>query len=322
MALVGAGYWGSRLARNLSAAGADLRWVCDLEAARATQVAARNGARATIVLDEVLDDPGVDAIAVATPATTHAEIVRRVLEAGIHVLVEKPLAASVTEAVALASLARERSLVAMCDHTYRFAPAVGVIRDVIASGGVGAVHRVESVRTNERHEQPDTDVFWDLAHHDLSIVTSVLPATAQPTTITASVADRTRDGRACAGNVVVGLADGATAHFHLDWNANDKVRRMTFTGDQGVLHWTDSTDAGPRLELRSQGSSRTVPVSDRREPLALVVEEFLAAVARSREPSCGPAEEILVLRLLEAVTRSADADGEAVAVDDLTTRRA
>ena len=101
MALLGAGHWGSRLARNLAAAGADLRWVCDIEAARAFDVADRNGPRGTIAFDEALDDPGVAAVAVATPATSHAEIVRRALEAGRHVLVEKPLAGSVSEAVAL-----------------------------------------------------------------------------------------------------------------------------------------------------------------------------------------------------------------------------
>jgi predicted dehydrogenase len=321
VALLGAGHWGSRLARNLAAAGADLRWVCDVEAARAFAVADRNGARATIALDEALDDPGVAAVAVATPAMTHAEIVRRALEAARHVLVEKPLAGSVGEAVALATLARERGLVVMCDHTYRFAPAVGVIRELIASGELGAIRAVDATRTNRNHAQPDIDVFWDLAHHDLSIVTSVLPASACPTTITARTADRARDGRACAGDVVVELADGGTARFHLDWHASDKVRRMTFTGDDGVLAWTDSPSAG--LELRSRGSTRAVPVPDHREPLALVVEEFLAAVGELRDPSCGPSEEILVLRLLEAVTRSADADGEAVAVvGGLTTRRA
>ena len=315
VALVGAGYWGSRLARNLARAPAcSVRWVCDLDLGRATEIGGPVGARATSLLGEVLADPRVDAVVVATPACTHREVVAACLDANRHVLVEKPLACSVPDARALAEVARSRGIVMMCDHTYRFAPAVWVVRALLAADALGALGSVDSVRSNHNHDQPDVDVFWDLAYHDLSILNFVLPAVARPTAVSARSADVLGVGRAHAGDLTLHLADGARAHVRVDWCAPQKVRTMTFAGVAGALTWDDLAPAGPRLELDARGATRLVPVDDR-EPLRLVVDEFLAAVTEGRAASCGPAEELAVLTLLEAATRSAAAGGTPVPVD-------
>src|SRR5262245_22114711 len=163
VALVGAGYWGSRLARNLAATSAcALRWVCDLDPERATEIATTVGARHTTSLGEVLSDSMVDAVVVASPARTHPEIVAACRGAGRHVLAEKPLAGTVDDARALADLARRRRAVLMCDHTYRFSPALGVVRNLLATDALGALRSVDSVRTNHMHGQSDVSVLWDL----------------------------------------------------------------------------------------------------------------------------------------------------------------
>lgn len=314
IALVGAGYWGSRLARNLAdAPGASVVWVCDLVSDHATKLAGPLGARPTTSLAEVLDDPAVAAVVVATPASTHAAIVRAGLDADRHLLVEKPLAKSVADARTLADLAQTRGLTVMCDHTYRFAPAVQRVRELMTADAIGSLHSAASVRTNRNHGQPDVDVFWDLAHHDLSLLTYVLPAPAQPVAISARSADRLGVGRAHAGDLILHLANGAVARVHVDWDAPHKARTVAFTGDAGTLTWDDLAPEGPLIELAARGTTDRFSV-DEDEPLALVVREFVSALTEGRAASCGPTEEIAVLSLLEAATQSAAHDGARVTV--------
>jgi predicted dehydrogenase len=152
--------------------------VCDLDPDRAAEIALPVGARATTSLTDVLADTSVHAVVVATPVGTHRDLVAECVKGDRHVLVEKPLAGSVDDARALAELPRERGVTVMCDHTYRFAPAVRTVRELLAAHAPGAFPSVESIRTNHHHVQPDVDVFWDLAQHDLSILTFVLPTRA------------------------------------------------------------------------------------------------------------------------------------------------
>jgi predicted dehydrogenase len=316
VALIGAGYWGSRLARNLAASPAgSLRWVCDVRPSRAGAVATPFGARATTSLDEVLADPAVDAVVVATPAQTHAGIAAACLEADRHLLVEKPFAGSAAAARVLADLAEARGLVVMCDHTYRFVPAVGVVRELLAADPLGALGSVESVRTNQDHGQPDVDVFWDLAHHDLSILRFALPEPSDLVVVSARSSDLLGVGRPHIGDLTVRFGEDVVARVHVDWCAEQKVRTMTFRGDKSRLTWDDLAPGGACLDLHTSAGDRRVPVADDREPLGLVVHEFITAMAEGRPASCGPADEIAVLSLLEAATRSAAADGAVVPVD-------
>ena len=174
MAVIGAGYWGPNLVRTALATPAlRLQWLCDLDVERAQAVLGPcSTVRATDRYDEVLADPGVSAVAIATPAASHFDLVRSALEAGKHVIVEKPLTPSVAEGAKLAALARQSGLVLMCDHTYCYTPAVRQIRELIRGGEIGEIQFVDSVRINLGLVQPDVDVLWDLAPHDLSCSTS------------------------------------------------------------------------------------------------------------------------------------------------------
>ena len=177
LAVIGAGYWGPNLVRTaLATSTLQLEWLCDLDAERARSVLGRyTTVRATISYEDVLSDPAVAAVAVATPAATHFDLARAALEAGKHVLVEKPLTLTVADGEKLVALARESGLVLMCDHTYCYTPAVQRIRALIRSGEIGDVQFVDSIRVNLGLVQPDVDVLWDLAPHDFSILDFVLP---------------------------------------------------------------------------------------------------------------------------------------------------
>ena len=182
LAVIGAGYWGPNLVRTaLATPGFRLDWLCDLQVERARAVLGPyTTVRPTDSYDAVLADPAVAAVAIATPAATHFDLVRGALEAGKHVLVEKPLTPSVAEGEKLASLADRSGLVLMCDHTYCYTPAVQRIRELIRGGEIGDVQFIDSVRINLGLVQPDVDVLWDLAPHDLSILDFVLPEDVTP----------------------------------------------------------------------------------------------------------------------------------------------
>src|SRR2546430_3163524 len=165
VAVVGAGYWGPNLVRNFSASASfHLRWLCDLDRGRAERALGRySTVRVTDQLDEVLADPEVHAVAIATPAGTHRDVALAALRAGKHVLVEKPLAATYADARLLVDEADRLGLTLMCDHTYCYTPAVQRIRELLASGDLGDLHYIDSVRINLGLVQRDIDVVCELA---------------------------------------------------------------------------------------------------------------------------------------------------------------
>ena len=170
--VVGCGYWGPNLIRNFAEnEAAELRWVCDKDARHLSKVARRYpSARAASDFGEMLADPRLDAVVIATPVATHFDFARRALEAGKHVLVEKPFTASGREAEELIALAERRGLTLMVDHTFIYTGAVRKIKELVAAGDLGDLLYFDSVRINLGLFQRDINVVWDLAPHDLSIM--------------------------------------------------------------------------------------------------------------------------------------------------------
>jgi predicted dehydrogenase len=333
-AVVGAGYWGPNLIRNiLRCDDADLRWVCDLDVDRARKAVGRQSAVAvTESLDAVLDDPSVDAVAVATPAHTHVPVALACLEAGKHLIVEKPLATSVDDGRKLVEVARDAGLVLMCDHTYCYTPSVRHIRDMVAAGDVGDVQYVDSIRINLGLVQPDVDVFWDLAPHDLSILDFVLPAGSRPVAVAAHGADPIGADRACVGYLTMPLGNGGMAHVNVNWLSPTKVRTMHVGGSRRMLVWDDMNPA-QRLTVHDRGVdiSGAMNVETRRETLisyrigdmvapalpeseALggVIREMIAAVREGRPAATSGESGLWVLHVLEAVGHSLDRGGALV----------
>ena len=226
VAVVGAGYWGPNLARNFrTSADWELAGIVDLDSDRAEKVAGRvGGGRIWQDVDEVFSDDAIDAVAIATPAHTHHPLALAAFAAGKHVLVEKPLATSRELGAEMVAAARERDLVLMADHTYCYTPAVLKIQELVSEGYLGDILFVDSVRINLGLIQPDVDVFWDLAPHDLSILDFVLPDGLDAETVSAHGADPLDTGKACVGYLSLPLGNGAIAHAHVNWLSPTKIR--------------------------------------------------------------------------------------------------
>ncbi len=335
VAVIGAGYWGPNLVRNFrNSPKWDLVAVCDLDEARARKVV---GSRSTVEIEtsveRLLARPDLDAVAIATPARTHASIARAAFEAGKHVLVEKPLADTAEGAAAMVAAAEAAGRVLMIDHTYCYTPAVGYIRDVVASGTLGDILYVDSVRINLGLVQPDVDVFWDLAPHDLSILDFILPDGLAPTSVSASGADPLGAGKACIGYLSMPLASGGIAHVTVNWLSPTKIRQMVIGGSKRTLVWDDLNpqqrvsihDRGVDLDIQARDAATqraaatvayrmgdiVVPALPEREALSTMANEFADAINEGRAPRTDGSAGLRVLSVLEAVSASLSS-GESV----------
>jgi predicted dehydrogenase len=311
---------------------ASLRWICDLDVSRAAGIAAPwRGVVPTTRLADVLADDRVDGVVIATPAATHHELAAACLRAGKHVLVEKPLAPSLAEAEEMSRIADGEGRVLMCDHTYCYTPAVTFMRAAILSGDLGDIDYVDSVRINLGRVQPDVDVLWDLAPHDLAILDHVLPPGHEVVTVAARVADPIGSGRACIGHLTLELANGAICHVHVNWLSPTKVRTMMIGGSRRTLVWNDLepttrvavydrgvefalADDRDRQEVAYRLGDMVAPALDEGEALRAVIDEFTDSIRTGREPATGAESGLSVLAVLEAATRSAGHGGVPVPV--------
>ena len=336
IAVVGAGYWGPNLVRNVQASpDLHLRWLCDLDEDRARRVLGPySTVRTTASLQDVLDDDSVQAVAIATPARTHLGVAKQALEAGKHVLVEKPLAATYEDGLELVRLADRLDLRLMCDHTYCYTPAVQKIRELVHSGFLGDVQYVDSVRINLGLVQPDIDVLWDLAPHDLSILDFILPEGCTPRAVAAQGADPIGAGHACIGYLTLHLPHDAIAHAHVNWLSPTKIRTTIVGGSKRTLVWDDLNpsqriavyDRGvemDELSVDAPDKKRDVMVSYRsgdmvapalpeREALRSVMEEFAGSIREHRTPITDGRSGLRVLDVLDAASRSLEYKGAVV----------
>jgi predicted dehydrogenase len=336
IAVVGAGYWGRNLVRNaMQSPATQLKAVCDCDLDRASALAAGfAGVDAIQELEQVLDDPTVEAIVVATPPATHLEVAMAAIEAGKHVLVEKPLASSYVDGRALVDAAEEREVVLMCDHTYCYTPAVQRIRELLHSGILGEVQFADSVRINLGLVQRDVSVLWDLAPHDLSILDFILPDGCMPLAVAAHGADPIGAGQACVAYLTLQLPRGAIAHVHVNWLSPIKVRTTTIGGSKRTLVWddlnpsqrvavydrgvdlADPADLGPddrRQAICSYRSGDMVaPALPEREALQGVMAEFAVCVREGRASRTDGHSGLRVLDVLEAASRSLEFHGAVV----------
>ena len=338
LAVVGAGYWGPNLVRAARVTPAfRLTWLCDRDLGRAQAALDQyTPVRATASYEQVLADPEVAAVAIATPAATHFDLVRAALEAGKHVLVEKPLTSSVAEAEKLVDLAQRTGRSLMCDHTYCYTAAVRRIRELIRSGEIGELQFVDSVRVNLGLVQPDVDVLWDLAPHDLSILDFVLPDGVTPVAVAAHTADPVGTGRACLAYLSLWLSNGVLAHVNVNWLSPIKIRTTIIGGTRRTIVWDDMNPPA-RLMVHDRGVERlpadavgpderrqtlisyrtgdsSIPALPEKEPLLSVMAEFASSISEGRAPLTDAGSGLRVLAVLEAASRSAEQDGARVPV--------
>jgi predicted dehydrogenase len=323
--IIGCGYWGPNLIRNFTACpDTEVVAVCDANPARLEAVTSKHGhLRGVTSLDQLLELP-LDAVAVATPVSSHHALASRCLEAGLHVLVEKPLAATVPEASDLVALAARRGRVLMVDHTYLFSNAVRRIKEVLDAGDLGELYYVDSIRINLGLFQHDVNVIWDLAPHDLSIVDHLLGCEAR--SISAWGCAHATDCEDIA-YVNVDYGDRMLANFHVNWLSPVKVRQMIFAGSRKSLIFNELNltepvkvyDRGIELGAGAEERHRLLvnyrsgdvwsPYIEPGEPLQAMVAHFARCIRADERPLSDGVLGLRVVRLLEAATRSIRAQG-------------
>lgn len=329
--VVGFGYWGPNLVRNfVEHEGAEVAYVCDRDQAALDRATRRfPWLRTTTAYDLVLGDKEVDAIAIATPVSTHGFLAGDALRAGKHVLVEKPLAASAAEALDLLELARRRDLVLMPGHTFLYSPPVNLVREYITSGELGEIFFISTSRVNLGLHQPDVSVAWDLAPHDFSILRYWLGE--RPTTVNAI-------SRCCIipsvpdiAFVNLGFPSGTIAHVELSWLAPSKLRRTTVVGSRKMVVYDDTSsepvrlfDSGAALrDPQSFGEYRMTyrtgsiisPRVEPIEPLLVEVGDFVQSVRTGCAPRSNAELGLDVVLTIEAAERSLAAGGVPVDVE-------
>ncbi|HVF51299.1 MAG TPA: Gfo/Idh/MocA family oxidoreductase [Pyrinomonadaceae bacterium] len=335
--VIGCGYWGPNLLRNFAEnERARLRWMCDLDAKRLESLGRRYPSVETARdYKKLLADPQLDAVVIATPVATHYKFAKEALEAGKHVLVEKPFTASVREAEELNELAEARGLTLMVDHTFIYTGAVRKMQEIVTSGELGELLYFDSTRINLGLFQHDINVVWDLAPHDLSIMDFII--NRQPEAVAATGSCHIERGIENIAYVMLHFADEFIAHFHFNWLSPVKIRRTLLAGSRKMVVYDDIEptekirvyDSGVTANRRAIETDREdayrtlvsyrtgdvwVPKLDSTEALHYVCEEFLEAIAKRRRPLTDGASGLRVVRLLEAAQQSIMQGGRPVKI--------
>jgi predicted dehydrogenase len=331
--IIGYGYWGPNLLRNFSACPlTEVAAVMDASPARLEAVR-RTHPHLKLVgsLDELLALP-LQAVAIATPVSTHFPIAQRCLESGLNVLVEKPLAASVAEAKKLTALAERQGRTLMVDHTYLYTNAVRRIRELFDGGELGDLYYVDSVRINLGLFQHDVNVIWDLAPHDLAIVDYVLGAEAR--SISAWGCGHANPDIEDIAYVNVDFGERMMASFHVNWLSPVKVRQMIFAGSKKSLifnelnttepikiyargaEWAECDEEKRRLQVSYRSGDIWSPHIEPGEALQAMVTHFAECIRDGATPLSDGQQGVRVVRLLDAATRSIRAQGGRVVLSN------
>jgi predicted dehydrogenase len=330
LAVVGYGYWGPNIVRNvMERPELELWGLCEMNPERVAKFSARYpGVRTTDDFQEVLDDPTVGAVSIATPPATHYPLVKRALEAGKHVLVEKPLATCPVQAQQLMDLAEREGLILMPGHTFLYSPAVNKVRELIDSGELGEIYFVTSSRMNLGIYQPD-GVVNDLAPHDLSIL---LYWIGRPVSmVSASGSTVFQNGVPETAFLTLSFQDGPTANVQLSWLAPHKVRQTIVVGSKRMVVYDDAaTDGAVRVydrgfdftepkdfgeyQLTYRSGDMVAPRLDPAEPLGLELADFARAIETGDAPRSDAALGVEIVKILDAAHRSLTSSGQPVAL--------
>lgn len=329
--LIGLGYWGPNLLRVLAdMTEAEVAWICDLDELRLERFHRRYpGAAKTTDVDDLFDDPELDAILIATPVFTHFELASRSLRAGKHTFVEKPLASSSEEADELLRLAEVEGRTLMCGHTFVYSPPVRAVKSLLDSEELGEIFFISSSRVNLGLHQPDVSVIWDLGPHDFSILLRWLGE--MPTRVRAVGRDSIVPGIPDVAFVTLTYASGIVANVELSWLAPSKLRRTVVVGSEKMVVYDDGApepvrvfDHGvvykdPETFGEYQLSYRTgdilSPKIDSREPLMEELRDFAGAIRSGGETVASARMARDVVRLAEAADRSLGEGGAEVVIE-------
>jgi predicted dehydrogenase len=323
--VVGLGYWGPNLARNFAALpGCELAWCCDPSAPARERIAGQfPAARLTGELGELLADPSLDAIALATPVPSHAELAVRVLEAGKHCFVEKPLAQSVADAERALAAAQASGRVLMVGHLLEYHPGVQKLKQLVDSGELGEIYYIYGNRLNLGKLRADENALWSLGAHDVSVVLHL--AGEEPSEAVAHGSSYVRDGVQDVVFCFLRFPSGLSAHLHLSWLDPHKERRFTVVGSRRMATFDDMAlegkltvydkgfdeDAHGYGEYITRSGDIFAPRIPNTEPLRIECEHFIDSIRGGLAPRSDGASGLRVVRVLERLQRSLDASDEA-----------
>ena len=333
IAVIGCGYWGPNLIRNFAEEPrAQVRWVCDLDANKLESVRRRYpSVRMTTQCQEVLADPQVEAIVIATPVQTHHTLARAALRAGKHVLIEKPLADQAALAEDLVAQAQQYERILLVDHTFVYTGAVRYLKKLYEESLLGDLLYIDSVRINLGLFQHDVNVVWDLAPHDLSIVTHLIGK--DPMTVQATGACHTGNHVEDVAYLTLDFGQNLIAHFHVNWLSPVKVRQMIFGGrdrmvifndlepseklriyDRGIEVKADNREGIYNLLVNYRSGDMWAPALDGTEALKVEIGHFLDCIEHGEKPITDGAAGLRVVKILEAAQMSIKAGGKRVAI--------
>jgi predicted dehydrogenase len=330
LAQVGLGYWGPNLARNLAAVdGGELAVLCDADTGRLQRMARQlPGPRLVTDYADVLADDTIDGVVLATPVDTHFTLAKAALEAGKHVLVEKPLATTSADCEALIALADERDLRLMVGHVFVYNPAVRRVKELIDAGELGEIQYIYSQRLNLGQVRQDVNAMWNFAPHDISILCDWLDA--EPSEVTARGFSYVQPGIEDVVFMTMAFPGGVGANVHISWLDPLKVRRMTVVGSEKMVVYDDvSADAKitiydrgvtkrPMHAAEGLGAYRTfgefqlllragdvlIPKLEFTEPLKIECQDFVDCIRSGATPRSDGRQGLRVVRTLEAAQRS------------------
>jgi predicted dehydrogenase len=319
--VVGLGYWGPNLARNFAAlSGAELAWLCDARPdVRERFGPSFPGTRLTGELDDLLGDPALDAVVLATPVPTHAELSVRVLEAGKHCFVEKPLAQSVADAERAVDAARRAGRILMVGHLLQYHPGVARLKALVEGGDLGEIRYIYGNRLNLGKLRADENALWSLGAHDVSVLLHL--ADEEPYELSARGEAYMHPPVEDVVFAFMRFPSGLTAHLHLSWLDPHKERRFTVVGASRMATFDDMAIEG-KLTVYDKGFDENVqsygeyitrsgdtwsPMVPNAEPLRLECEHFIDCVREGRTPLSDGESGLRVVRVLEGLQRDLDA---------------
>ena len=330
--VIGYGYWGPNLVRNFSSIlDARVHSVADLDGSRIATVKARYPAiEVTTDFRTVISDPQVDAVAIATPVSSHFELALQALRAGKHVFIEKPLTETADQAQQLIAEADKRGLVLHVDHTFIYTGAVRKIRELVERGELGDLYYYDSVRVNLGLFQPDVDVMWDLAVHDLSIMDYVF--SSKPAAVSAAGISHIPGKPANVAFLTVFFEDNSIAHLHVNWLAPVKIRRTLIGGSRKMIVYDDlepsekvkvydkgiTMDGSKEESYQQRIGYRTgdmwAPKLEVAEALGVEAEQFARCISEGQRSLSDGQAGLRVVQILEAATRSLTERGRPVTI--------
>lgn len=330
MGVVGYGYWGPNIVRNLrSLEGCQVVGVCDQSPAAVRRIKqAHPDLNVTTNCSELLESKEIDAVAVVTPVCTHFDLAKAALQNGKHVFVEKPFTATVRQAEELVELAERKNLKIMVDHTFLFTGAVRKIRELIDEGVLGDLYYYDSTRVNLGLFQHDVSVIWDLAPHDLSIMSFLIPE--EPEAVVATGQSHL-NGLVDVAFLTVYFPGNTIAHINVNWLSPVKVRTTLLGGEKKMLVWND-LEADEKLKIYDKGAQISngqglydlmvsyrsgdmwAPKVEQTEALKVELGHFVDCVLKDRTPLNDGIAGLRVVKLLEAADRSLKERGRAVQI--------